>query len=113
MPRDPKAYLWDVREAADAIVEFIKDFDEHRYNNDAMIQSAVERQLEIIGEALNQLSALDEEIARQIPERREAIGLRNILVHGYATVNNALVWRTACNDVPVLRDRCPIARQLS
>lgn len=53
MRRDPKAYLWDVQEAADAIATFVKGIDESDYEANSLIRSAVERQLEIIGEALN------------------------------------------------------------
>jgi uncharacterized protein with HEPN domain len=56
MRRDPRAYLWDVREAADAIAGFVqfRSFDD--YARDLMLRSAVERQLAIIGEALSQLA---------------------------------------------------------
>jgi uncharacterized protein with HEPN domain len=52
MRRDPRAYVWDVREAADAIAGFVlsRSFDD--YSGDLMLRSAVERQLAIIGEAL-------------------------------------------------------------
>lgn len=41
----------------------------------------------------------------QIPERRPAIGLRNVLIHGYAMVDDGLVWCTVANDLPTLRER--------
>ena len=110
MRRDPRAFLWDAREAADRIIEFTDGVDIERYRDDAMLRSAVERQLEIIGEALNQLASVQPEAAERIPELRQAIGLRNILVHGYATVDDAIVWHTARADVPLLRRR--IARIL-
>ena len=56
MPRDARAFLWDVRQAADNIAAFIRGKTEQAYANDELLHSAVERQLEIIGEALNQLS---------------------------------------------------------
>lgn len=67
MGRDARAYLWDVRESADAIASFIGSTDREGYRNDAMLRSAVERQLEIIGEALNQLSQAAPEVAAVIP----------------------------------------------
>jgi uncharacterized protein with HEPN domain len=59
MQRDPRAFLWDAREAATAIGEFVngKTFDDYAANR--MLRSTVERQFEIIGEALNQLNKLD------------------------------------------------------
>lgn len=53
MQRDPRAYLWDVREAAGAILEFIAGKTFEDYAGDRLLRSAVERQFEIIGEALN------------------------------------------------------------
>jgi uncharacterized protein with HEPN domain len=55
MQRDPRAYLWDAREAAAAILEFVTDKTFEDYADDRLLRSAVERQFEIIGEALNPL----------------------------------------------------------
>ena len=56
--RDPRAYLWDVREAANAIVEFTDGISEASYAASAITHSAVERKFEVIGEALNLLSKI-------------------------------------------------------
>ena len=55
MQRDPRACLWDVRQAAAAITEFTAGIDAAGYRASPLIRSAVERQFEIIGEALNRL----------------------------------------------------------
>jgi uncharacterized protein with HEPN domain len=55
MRREPRAYLWDVREAADTILEFTRGLGLDDYLADRKLRSAVERQFEILGEALNQL----------------------------------------------------------
>ncbi len=68
-----------------------------------MFRSAVERQFEIVGEALNQLSKIDSDLASQIPDLREIIGFRNILIHGYATINLDRVWQAVIEDLPKLR----------
>jgi uncharacterized protein with HEPN domain len=57
-----------------------------------MARAAVERQFEIIGEALGQLATLEPETAGRIGDHRRIIALRNILVHGYAGVDDMLVW---------------------
>ena len=54
--------------------------------------AAVERQFEIIGEALGQLARLEPETASRIGDHRRIIAFRNILVHGYAGVDDMLVW---------------------
>ena len=69
-----------------------------------MLRSAVERQFEIIGEALNQLSKVDPEVASRIPELRRIVAFRNILIHGYATVDDALVWQALVDKLPGLQE---------
>lgn len=105
MRRDPRAYLWDARESADAISQFITAKQLHDYLADALLRAAVERKLEIIGEALNQLTKVSPELAVQIPELSQAIGLRNILIHGYTVTDDEIVWRTAQTSVPALRNK--------
>lgn len=68
-----------------------------------MLRSAVERQFEIAGEALAQLSKMDRELAARVPDAANAIGFRNVLIHGYAKVDNAIVWQAATRDLPTLR----------
>jgi len=68
MRHDPQAYLWDVRTAADRIAAFVRGMTLDDFQRDVLVQSAVERQLEIVGEALNQLDKLAPSIARAIPD---------------------------------------------
>jgi len=103
MPRDPRAFLWDVRKAADNIAAFVRDKTSAGFARDELLHSAVERQLEIIGEALHQLAKVDPDLAAQVPHLRQIVGLRNILIHGYAVVNHALLWRAIQEDLPQLR----------
>jgi len=78
-----------------------KTLDDYRAN--AMLRSAVERQFEIIGEALAQLAKLDEKIVARISEHRPIIAFRNILIHGYADIDERLVWDIVQAKLPVLR----------
>ena len=68
-----------------------------------MLRAAVERQFEIVGEALVQLAKLDEKLAARISEHRRIIAFRNILIHGYADVDDRLVWDVVETKLPVLR----------
>lgn len=102
MPHDPRAYLWDMREAARAIQSFIGDADLDAYSNTPMLHSAVERKFEVIGEALNQLARLDPALAQRIPETVQIVAFRNQLIHGYAVVEHSRVWRIAHESLPVL-----------
>jgi uncharacterized protein with HEPN domain len=103
MPHDARAYLWDIQKAADAILRFIADLDFQAYAKAEMAQSAVERKFEIIGEALGKLSKLDPVLAQRIPNIREIVAFRNVLIHGYATIQHDRVWRTAETFLPGLR----------
>lgn len=102
MRRDPRSYIWDAVRAADLIVEFVRGRTLVDYESDALLRSAVERQFVIIGEALSQLSRADAELAGRVPELGEIIGFRNILVHGYAIVDDEQVWHTI-DDLAALR----------
>lgn len=102
MQRDPRAFLWDVRESALAIQSFTAGMDATAYADNAMAQAAVERKFEIIGEALNQLAKLDTSIAARIPNLAQIVAFRNQLIHGYATVNVTTVWNIAQNALPSL-----------
>ncbi len=103
MQRDSRAFLWDVQQAADAILRFVAGLDSRRYAEAELVQSAVERKFEIIGEALNQLAKLDPVLAQRIPNLREIVAFRNLLVHGYAVVEHDRVWRIAKASLPGLR----------
>jgi uncharacterized protein with HEPN domain len=103
MPRDARAYLWDILAAADAVLRFIEGLDAERYADSELVHTAVERKFEIIGEALSQLFKLDPDLARRIPDFREIIAFRNLLIHGYAAIQHERVWRVAETTLPGLR----------
>lgn len=102
MQHDPRAYLWDVREAALAIQAFTAGMDAAGFDATPMAQAAVERKFEVIGEALNQLAKLDGTVAARIPDLAKIVAFRNQLIHGYATVNTGTVWHIAQESLPKL-----------
>ena len=79
MQRDPRAYLWDAREAAQAILAFTADMDAKAYVTNELVQAAVERKFEVIGEALNQLSKWDAAKAARIQDLPQVVAFRNQL----------------------------------
>ena len=103
MQREPHALLWDIRHAADAVAAFTRGKGFEDYKEDSFLRSAVERQLIILGEAVVQLSKLAPELAARIPERGSIIAFRNLLIHGYAAVVDAIVWEVVEDDLPALR----------
>ncbi len=103
MRLEVKKYLHDVRQAATALAEFTQGKTFADYTCEAMLRAAVERQFEIIGEALAQLAKKDASAAARITEYQRIIAFRNILIHGYADVDNRLVWDIVETKLPTLR----------
>lgn len=96
------AYIWDALTAARNVRWIVADVAVERYVGDLLLESATERQLEIVGEALRNLRRVDEALAERIPHVHKIIGMRNILVHGYAQVDSLTVWTAATTDVSTL-----------
>jgi uncharacterized protein with HEPN domain len=103
MQRDPRAFLWDVQQAAEAITQFTAGLDVAGYRTNPLVRSAVERQFEIIGEALNRLSKETPDLANRVPNLGKIIGFRNVLIHGYAVIDDGRVWEIVTTLLPSLR----------
>lgn len=88
------AYIWDMLDAAQATREFVtgRTFDD--YLNNRMLRGAVERHLEIIGEAANKISPEFQELHPEIPWRK-IIAHRHVLAHEYGELQQELVWKVA------------------
>ena len=104
MQRDPRVFLWDVREAADDIAQFTEGLDIDGYEQNKLVRAGVERKFEIIGEALNLLARHAPHLAERVKDLRRIVDFRNVLIHGYATVNDEHVWRIAHESLPGLRE---------
>jgi uncharacterized protein with HEPN domain len=102
MQLESKKLLEDARRAAALIQEFTAGRSLGDFTGDELLRSAVQRQFEIIGEALNRLSQRDPNTAARISDRRRIISFRNILVHGYDIVDDQVVWDVIQEDLPVL-----------
>jgi uncharacterized protein with HEPN domain len=105
MHADSAAVLWDALHAGRLVQRFVGGSTFDAYDSDDLMRSAVERQLGIVGEALNKLARVDPVMASAIAELPRLVGFRNVLVHGYATVDNRLVWRIVEDHLPALLDR--------
>ena len=95
------AYLWDMREAAREITAFVKGIKYAEFIQNRMIRYAVERQLMVIGEAANHVSAKFQDDHPEVPWR-QIIGQRNVLVHEYGDIKVDRIWSAATVNIPAL-----------
>ena len=103
MDPDARKYLRDIGQAIKHIEEFTNGRSFADYESNVMLRSAVERQFMIVGEAMGLLARTDREAAASITGSRRIIDFRNLLVHGYASIDDRLVWGTVEDRVPTLR----------
>jgi uncharacterized protein with HEPN domain len=104
MPRSLQAYLWDIEQAVSDIQLFTRGKRLDEYEKDAMLRAAVERNFEVIGEALSQALRFFPQIKGRFTDDQQIIAFRNRLIHGYATVRHALVWDIVQTGLPRLRE---------
>lgn len=97
--------LRDVLAACRAIDQFVIDMDFDTYIGSLVTRSAVERQLEIIGEALNRAAIPDERLQTLIPELRQVVGVHNRLIHGYDSVDDEILWDVVRTKMLALQSR--------
>lgn len=97
--------LWDASEAAKAVRTFAEGVAKEQFFADLLLRSAVERQLEILGEALVRLRRDDLETAGRIPDLRKIIGMRNVIAHEYGDIDYETVWAVVTKYVgPLIAD---------
>jgi uncharacterized protein with HEPN domain len=98
-------WLYDIKIAIDEIESYFenqeKDF--FKYRNNLMLKRAVERDLEIIGEAINRIVRNDETFQDKITNARAIIGLRNQVIHAYDSISDEIIWSILINHLPKLK----------
>lgn len=108
MKPETAQWLRDALDAAELINRKSGGQTLEGYLADDWFQSAVERQLEIIGEALNRAIRIEPEIVENLPDSRGWIGLRNVLAHAYDRIRSRIVWDTVQQEIPELMDQIQI-----
>ena len=97
-----KTWLVDTQIAIEEIFVFLgekRDF--HSYKQDLKTKKAIERNLEIIGEAMNRIIKLDNEFP--IENARNIIGTRNRIIHSYDNISDEVIWTIVSRELPVLK----------
>jgi uncharacterized protein with HEPN domain len=103
MPHSVDKLLIDIRIACEEVQSFIDGETFDMFLTNRLLQLALEREFEIIGEALVRLERIDaERLDQKIPEYRKIIGFRNLVAHGYDIIDDAALWDLAQTHVPKL-----------
>jgi len=103
MEQEIKKFLFDIKESIESIENFLgekRDFS--IYQSNKMLRRAVEREFEIIGEAMNRIDKIDSKI--EISSKKLIVNMRNRVIHGYDKIDNEIIWGTIVRHLPVLKD---------
>ncbi|MEN6454572.1 MAG: HepT-like ribonuclease domain-containing protein [Prolixibacteraceae bacterium] len=97
-----KKFLYDISESIESIENYLGDKrDFNVYLSNKMLRRAVEREFEIIGEAMNRIERLDPKI--EISSKKQIINMRNRVIHGYDKIDDEIVWGTIVRHLPTLK----------
>ncbi len=102
MQHSVEMYLLDISNSIDSIYEYLGDERDFKiYESNKLLRRAVERELEIIGEAVNRILKVDSQI--DISNSRRIVNLRNWVIHTYDNVDNVIIWGIIDKDLPLLK----------
>jgi uncharacterized protein with HEPN domain len=103
MKREVKKYLFDIKTSIESINEFLgnkRDFFDYQKNK--LLRRGVEREIEIIGEAMNRIMKIAPDF--KIENARQIIDTRNWVIHGYDKVDDVVIWGIISNHLPKLKN---------
>ena len=104
MQHSVEMYLLDIQNSIDSINEYLgTERNFNTYESNKLLRRAVERELEIIGEAVNRILKVDPEI--DISDSRRIVNLRNLVIHAYDSVDNVIIWGIIDKDLPLLKNQ--------
>jgi len=102
MQRDIRMYLLDISTSIDSIFDYLDTERNFKlYESNKLLRRAVERELEIIGEATNRILKYNPEI--DISSARRIVNLRNLVIHAYDNIDNVIIWGIIDKDLPLLK----------
>ncbi|HZD18508.1 MAG TPA: DUF86 domain-containing protein [Actinomycetota bacterium] len=99
-PPEVLANLFDVARACELLERFTRGKSFEEYAADPLLRSAVERQFEIVGEALRRALERDPSLRREVTDAARIVAFRNRLIHGYASVSAEVVWGVLEGNLP-------------
>ncbi len=102
MKREIKKYLYDIKVSIESIEEFLGDKrDFFEYQRNKLLRRAIEREIEIIGEAMGKILKMEPDI--NIEHARRIVDTRNLVIHGYDKVDDIIIWGIIINHIPKLK----------
>ena len=106
MKHNIKKYLFDIKVSIDSIFQYLdehlgKEKNFNKYKENKLLRRGIEREIEIIGEAMNQILKIDPDI--KIESARRIVDTRNWVIHGYDKVDDVIVWGIIINHLPKLK----------
>jgi len=107
MELEIKKFLFDIHESIDSIEKYLgeqRDFKVYMANK--MLRRAVEREFEIIGEAMNRIEKIDSSL--NISSKKQIISMRNRVIHGYDKIDDEIIWGTIVRHIPTLKKEIEI-----
>ena len=102
MELEIKKYLFDIQESIESIENYLGNKRDFKiYSTDKMLRRAIEREFEIIGEAMKRIENLDPTL--NISSKKKIINMRNRVIHGYDKIDDELIWGTIIRHLPTLK----------
>lgn len=102
--RSDQVYIQDIAESIDAILNYVGETTEYEYCTNMMLQDAVNRRFEIIGEAAKNITEVYKNEHPHI-EWQLIKAMRNKLAHEYFGISNATIYKTIVSDLPILKEK--------
>jgi len=103
MKNEIKKFLYDIKESIDSIEKYLGDKRDFKiYQENKMLRRAIEREFEIIGEAMNRIVKIDDSI--DISAKKQIINMRNRVIHGYDRIDDVIIWGTIVRHLPILKE---------
>ncbi len=97
-----KKFLYDIFDSIESIESYLgerRDFNVYKDNK--MLRRAIEREFEIIGEAMNRINKIDSEL--NISSKKKIISMRNRVIHGYDKIDDEIIWGVIVKHLPLLK----------
>lgn len=106
MDERSEKWLYDIALAIEELESFTAQMPEksfNQYKTNTLLKRAIEREMEIIGEAMNRILKADPSFVDHIPEAKNIIGFRNQIIHAYDSISDEIVWAILIRHIPELK----------